>query len=137
MCVALGRELHPVQRIAEGARCTWFYPSASPGTMRKQWIAGTLQPAGELYVDDGAVAALRRGKSLLPAGVTRVTGHFQRGDALIVRDAEGKEIARGLVAYSSGDAERLRGRKSTEIDALLGFHGRAEIIHRDDLVLTG
>jgi glutamate 5-kinase len=136
MCVALGRELHPVQRIAEGARCTWFYPSASPGTMRKQWIAGTLQPAGELYVDEGAIAALRRGKSLLPAGVTRVAGTFQRGDALIVRDPEGKEIARGLVAYSSGDAERLRGRKSTEIDALLGFHGRAEIIHRDDLVLT-
>lgn len=136
MCVALGRELHPVQRIAEGARCTWFYPSASPGTMRKQWIAGTLQPAGELFVDDGAVAALRRGKSLLPAGVTRVAGIFQRGDALIVRDTEGKEIARGLVAYSSADAERLRGRKSTEIDALLGFHGRAEIIHRDDLVLT-
>ena len=137
MCVALGRELHPVQRIAEGARCTWFYPSASPGTMRKQWIAGTLQPAGELFVDDGAIAALRRGKSLLPAGVTRVAGIFQRGDALIVRDSEGKEIARGLVAYSSADAERLRGRKSTEIDALLGFHGRAEIIHRDDLVLTG
>jgi glutamate 5-kinase len=136
MCVALGRELHPVQRIAEGTRCTWFYPSASPGTMRKQWIAGTLQPLGELYVDDGAIAALRRGKSLLPAGVTRVAGSFQRGDALIVRDSEGKEIARGLVAYSSGDAERLRGRKSTEIDALLGFHGRAEIIHRDDLVLT-
>lgn len=136
MCVALGREPHPVRRIAEGARCSWFYPSASPGTMRKQWIAGTLQPAGELFVDDGAVAALRRGKSLLPAGVTRVVGYFQRGDALIVRDAEGNEIARGLVAYSSGDAERLRGRKSSEIDALLGFHGRAEIIHRDDLVLT-
>src|SRR5687768_5496201 len=137
MCVALGRELHPVRRIEEGARCTWFYPSASPGTMRKQWIAGTLQPAGELYVDDGAIATLRRGKSLLPAGVTRVAGHFQRGDALIVRDSAGKEIARGLVAYSSVDADRLRGRKSGEIDALLGFHGRAEIIHRDDLVLTG
>jgi glutamate 5-kinase len=137
MCVALGRELHPVRRIEEGARCSWFYPSASPGTMRKQWIAGTLQPAGELYVDEGAVAALRRGKSLLPAGVSRVVGSFQRGDALIVRDSTGKEIARGLVAYASGDAERVRGRKSSEIDALLGYHGRAEIIHRDDLVLTG
>jgi len=136
MCVALGKELHPVRRIAEGARCSWFYPISSPGTMRKQWIAGTLQPAGELTVDDGAVAALRRGKSLLPAGVTRVAGHFQRGDALIVRDIEGREVARGLVAYSSGDAERLLGRKSSEIDTLLGFHGRAEIIHRDDLVLT-
>jgi glutamate 5-kinase len=136
MCVALGRELHPVRRIEEGARCSWFYPSASPATMRKQWIAGTLQPAGELYVDDGAAAALRRGKSLLPAGVTRIVGPFQRGDALIVRDAAGKEIARGLVAYSSADAERLRGRKSSEIEALLGLQGRDELIHRDDLVLT-
>ena len=136
MCVALGRELHPVRRIEEGARCTWFYPSANPATMRKQWIAGSLQPAGELIVDDGAVAALRRGSSLLPAGVMRVVGPFQRGDALIVRDTAGKEIARGLVAYSSADAERLLGRKSSEIATLLGFHGRDEIIHRDDLVLT-
>lgn len=136
MCVALGRELHPVKRIEEGARCSWFYPSASPSTMRKQWIAGTLQPAGELYVDAGAAAALGRGKSLLPAGLTRVVGPFQRGDALIVRDATGKEIARGLVAYSSADAERLLGRKSSEFETLLGFHGRDEMIHRDDLVLT-
>jgi glutamate 5-kinase len=136
MCVALGRELHPVRRILEGARCSWFYPSASPSTMRKQWIAGTLQPAGELYVDEGAAAALGRGKSLLPAGVTRIVGAFQRGDALIVRDATGREIARGLVAYSSADAERLRGHKSSEIEGLLGYHGRDEIIHRDDLVLT-
>lgn len=136
MCVALGRELHPVKRIEDGVRCSWFYPSASPSTMRKQWIAGSLQPAGEIYVDDGAAAALTRGKSLLPAGMTRVVGHFQRGDALIVRDASGKEIARGLVAYSSADAERLLGRKSSEIPTLLGFHGRDEMIHRDDLVLT-
>lgn len=136
MCVALGRELHPVQRIEEGARCSWFYPSANPAAMRKQWIAGTLQPAGELYVDDGAAAALGRGKSLLPAGVTRVVGLFQRGDSLIVRNCAGKEIARGLVTYSSGDAQRLCGKQSTEIEALLGFHGRDELIHRDDLVLT-
>jgi glutamate 5-kinase len=136
MCVALGRELHPVRRIEEGARCSWFYPSATPATVRKQWIAGSLQPAGELYVDAGAAAALSRGKSLLPAGVTRVTGRFERGDALIVRDPEGREIARGLSAYSSADAEHLRGRHSNEIEAVLGFHGRDEIIHRDDLVLT-
>ena len=136
MCVALGREMHPVQRIEQGARCSWFYPAASPATVRKQWIAGTLKPAGELQVDDGAAAALARGKSLLPAGVTRVTGRFKRGDALIVRDSQGKEIARGLSAYSSVDAERLRGRQSSEIEALLGFHGRDEMIHRDDLVIT-
>ena len=97
------------ERIEDGARCTWFYPTASPATVRKQWIAGTLKPAGEMYVDAGAAAALRRGKSLLPAGVTRVSGKFERGDALIVRDPDGREIARGLSAYSSDDAERLRG----------------------------
>jgi glutamate 5-kinase len=136
MCVALGRELHPVRRVQEGARCSWFYPSASPGTLRKQWIAGILKPAGEVFVDDGAAAALRRGKSLLPAGVARITGDFERGDALVVRDSAARELARGLSAYSSQDAERLRGRQSHEIEALLGYRGRDELIHRDDLVLT-
>ena len=125
-----------MRRIEEGARCTWFYPSATPSTVRKQWIAGTLKPAGEFYVDAGAAAALTRGKSLLPAGVTALSGQFERGDAVIVRMRRAEEIARGLSAYSSADAERLRGRKSTEIAALLGFHGRDEIIHRDDLVVT-
>ncbi len=136
MCVALGRELHPVQRIAEGARCSWFYPSATPAAFRKQWIAGTLKPAGEIIVDEGAAEALRRGKSLLPSGVTAVIGDFDRGDAILVRDPAGNELARGLSAYSSSDAERLRGRRSSEIEALLGFRGRDELIHRDDLVLT-
>ncbi|MBB6093567.1 glutamate 5-kinase [Povalibacter uvarum] len=136
MCVAAGREMHPLRRIEEGARCSWFYPAASPATVRKQWIAGTLKAAGEIYVDDGAASALRHGKSLLPAGVTRVAGKFERGDALVVRDREGLEIARGLSAYSSDDAERLAGRKSAEIEALLGFRGRDELIHRDDLVIT-
>jgi glutamate 5-kinase len=136
MCVAPGRHMHPLRRIEAGERCSWFYPAANPATVRKQWIAGTLKAAGELFVDAGAAAALRSGKSLLPAGVTRVTGHFERGDALIVRDAEGLEIARGLSAYSSEDADRLKGRKSAEIEALLGFRGRDEIIHRDDLVVT-
>jgi len=136
MCIALGRELHPLRRIEEGERCTWFYPTATPAAFRKQWIAGTLKPAGEVTIDAGAAAALRRGKSLLPAGVVRVTGRFERGDALIVRDLQGQEIARGLSAYSSADAERLRGRQSAEIESLLGFRGRDELIHRDDLVVT-
>lgn len=136
MCVAAGREMRPLKRIEDGARCSWFYPSQTPATVRKQWIAGALKPAGELFVDAGAAAALRRGKSLLPAGVTAVTGRFERGDALIVRDGEGVEIARGLSAYSNADAQRLRGHKSMEIEAILGFRGRDEIIHRDDLVIT-
>lgn len=136
MCVAIGYELHPLKRLETGARCTWFYPTANPATVRKQWIAGALKPAGEIRVDAGAAAALSKGKSLLPAGVTEISGKFERGDALVIRDAAGVELARGLSAYSSDDAERIRGRKSTEIEALLGFRGRDELIHRDDLVIT-
>ncbi len=136
MCVAIGHEMHPLKRIENGARCSWFYPATNPVTVRKQWIAGSLKPAGELHVDEGAAAALKRGKSLLPAGVTRVKGKFERGDALLVRDVEGNEIARGLSAYSSDEAAQLCGRKSNEIEGLLGFRGRDEMIHRDDLVVT-
>ena len=135
MCVAAGREQHPLQRIESGARCTWFVSRTSPRTVRKQWIAGLLKPAGVLHVDAGAAKALRGGKSLLPAGVTRVEGRFDRGDSVLVRDAGGVEIARGLSAYSSEDARRACGRRSQELEAILGYRGRDELIHRDDLVL--
>ena len=136
MCIAIGREQRPLKRIEAGARCTWFVAQASPKTVRKQWIAGLLKPAGTLHVDAGAARALRGGKSLLPAGVTRIEGRFERGDAVTVRDADGVEIARGLSAYSSDDARRAAGRRSQELEAILGYRGRDEIIHRDDLVLT-
>jgi glutamate 5-kinase len=135
MCIAVGREPHPLQRIGADERCTWFVAETSPRTVRKQWIAGSLKPAGELYVDAGAAGALRDGKSLLPAGVTRVEGRFDRGDAVSVRDPAGAEFARGLSAYSSDDARRVCGRRSQELEAILGYRGRDEIIHRDDLVL--
>jgi glutamate 5-kinase len=136
LCIAAGREAHPLRRIESGARCTWFLAEASPVAVRKQWIAGMLKPAGELAVDAGAANALRDGKSLLPAGVVEVKGRFDRGDAVVVRDPAGVEIARGLAAYSSADAGRIRGRRSTELESLLGYRGRDEMIHRDDLVLT-
>jgi len=136
LCIAAGREHHPLRRVESGARCTWFVAEASPVTVRKQWIAGTLKPAGELAVDVGAARALREGKSLLPAGVVQVRGRFDRGDTVAVRDPGGLEIARGLAAYSSVDAERIRGRRSAELEALLGYRGRDEMIHRDDLVLV-
>ncbi len=107
--------------IAEGARCTWFVAEASPLTVRKQWIAGSLQPVGELHVDEGAVRALRDGRSLLPAGVVKVGGRFDRGDPVVVRGPDGAEVARGSGAYSHADAERIRGRRSAELEALLGF----------------
>jgi glutamate 5-kinase len=126
---------HPLQRIEEGARCTWFVPSSTPLATRKQWIAGTLRPAGAIAVDDGAVRALMGGKSLLPAGVTRAVGRFDRGDTVSIIGPDGTEVARGICAYSDSDAARIIGRKSAEIEAVLGYRGRDEIVHRDDLVL--
>src|SRR6185295_7675678 len=104
-------------------------------TSRKKWIAGSLEPRGTLTIDAGAVAALRGGRSLLPAGVIRVDGRFSRGDAVIVRGPDGAEIGRGLIAYDAEDAERIKGRSSADILSILGFGGRSEIIHRDDLVV--
>ena len=135
MCIAKGAFQHPLKRIEEGARCTWFVPSSTPLATRKQWIAGTLKPAGAIAVDDGAVRALLAGKSLLPAGVTGAVGRFERGDTVSIIGPDGAEVARGICAYSDGDAARIIGRKSAEIEKVLGFRGRDEIVHRDDLVL--
>ena len=135
MVIADGKPRHPLARIENGARCTWFVAGSSPRTARKQWIAGTLTPAGTLTIDAGAARALAAGKSLLPAGVTAVAGSFDRGDAVAVHDPQAREVARGLCAYSAADAGRIMGHKSGEIEALLGYRGRDEMIHRDDLVL--
>ncbi len=136
MVIADGRATAPLTAIAAGARCTWFLADLEPRTARKRWIAGALSPAGRIVVDDGALAALRKGKSLLPAGVRRVEGSFERGDAVTVEDQAGREVARGLSAYSSHHAGLIAGYKSREIEARLGYRGREELIHRDDLVLT-
>jgi len=137
MCIASGHPLHPLRRIEEGVKCTWFLPSSSPISVRKQWIANTLRPAGALTIDAGAAAALGTGKSLLPAGVVKAVGRFERGDTVSVLGPDGNEIARGICAYSDADAARIMGRKSSEIEALLGYRGRDEMIHRDDLVWLG
>ena len=136
MAIADGRRLNPLQAVDEGARCTWFLASVEPRTARKRWIAGSLKPAGKLVVDAGALKALKSGKSLLPAGVTAVEGRFERGDAVLVCDPAGQEVARGLAAYSAADAGRIMGHKSREIEAILGYRGREELIHRDDLVVS-
>ena len=136
MVIASGRREHPLRAIAEGARCTWFLTAANPVTARKKWIAGALEPKGALTIDAGAVAALRRGKSLLPAGVVNIDGAFARGDAVVIRGPDGVEVARGLCAYDADDAQKIRGRSSADIASLLGFSGRAEMVHRDDLVVN-
>jgi glutamate 5-kinase len=137
MLIASGKIEHPLQAIADGGRCTWFLTPANPVTARKRWIAGSLEPKGTLTIDAGAVAALRAGASLLPAGVIKVEGQFARGDAVIVRGPDTSEVGRGLIAYDADDAERIKGRSSPDVMAILGISGRSEMIHRDDLVVGG
>ncbi len=135
MVIADGKPQRPLARLADGARCTWFLPSLAPSDARKRWIAASVEDAGRLVVDGGAAAALRSGRSLLPVGVVEVGGDFERGDVVLVVAGDLSPVARGLAAYSSGDARRIMGRRSREIEAVLGYRGRDEMIHRDDLVL--
>ncbi|HXF90250.1 MAG TPA: glutamate 5-kinase [Xanthobacteraceae bacterium] len=137
MVIASGRVDHPLSTIAAGARATWFLTPANPVTARKKWIAGALEPKGTLTIDAGAVAALRRGKSLLPAGVVRVQGRFSRGDAVIIRGPDGAEVGRGLVGYDAADAAKIVRKSSSDIALILGAGAGAEMVHRDDLVLGG
>jgi glutamate 5-kinase len=135
MVIADGRVIHPITRVAKGD-CTWFLTPSNPIAARKVWIGGSLELKGAVFVDPGAVAALARGKSLLPAGVTRVEGVFERGDCVAIRDERGVEIGRGLIAYDALHAERIRGRNSRDIAHILGIAGRAEMVHRDDMALS-
>jgi glutamate 5-kinase len=135
MCIASGHQRHPLRRLESGARCTWFMPASTPLAARKQWIAGTLRPAGAIHIDAGALRALQGGKSLLAAGVTGTLGRFECGDTVSILAPGGVEVARGIAAYSDSDATRIMGRRSGEIEAILGFRGREELIHRDDLVI--
>ena len=131
--ITKGENINPLSNIA---RHTIFRASTTPAQARKRWIAGVLKPEGVLVIDDGAIRALNEGKSLLPAGIRQVDGRFERGDAVLVKDRDGREIARGLAAYNASDAERIAGKRTVEIEAILGYRGRDEMIHRDDLVLT-
>ena len=135
MVIASGKVLNPLRSIGEGAPCTWFLAHSDPLTARKRWIAGQLEPKGQVHIDAGAEKALAAGKSLLPAGVARVEGNFDRGDAVIIRAPDGHELGRGLIAYARFDAERIIGRKSAEIATILGVSRCDELIHRDDMAL--
>ncbi len=137
MVIASGKDLNPLKAIDDGARSTWFLAKSTPASARKAWIGGHLEPRGTLYLDAGAVAALAKGKSLLPAGVRKVDGEFTRGDAVKILDSHDHDIGRGLVAYDYTEAGMILGRNSREIEAIIGHPGRAEMVHRDDLVLGG
>lgn len=136
MAIAIGARPHPLTAMIDGARCTWFLPAIDGPSARKRWIAGSLQPAGRLIVDAGAARALAAGRSLLPAGVRTVEGEFDRGDPVLVQDDVGTVLGRGLSAYAAADARRIAGHRSDEIEAILGWRGRDEIVHRDDLALV-
>ena len=135
MLIADGRAKNPLASVAAGGRCSWFLSGSTPATARKTWIAGTLEPRGTLHVDAGAARALRGGASLLPVGVARIEGEFARGDAVLIRDPEGQLLGRGLVAYDAAEAALVLGKASRDIEAVLGYPGRAEMIHRDDMAL--
>ena len=137
MAIADGRVDHPLRRIEESGRCTWFLTPSNPVTSRKKWIAGSLEPKGVVRIDEGAAKALIGGASLLPAGVTGIEGGFSRGDCVLIRNAAGGEIGRGLIAYDAGEAAQIMGRSSRDIEKILGYSGRAAMIHRDDMALGG
>jgi glutamate 5-kinase len=136
MIITSGTRLNPLAAIDRGERSTYFKPNNNPVKGYKTWIAGQLEPAGRLTVDSGAVRALSSGKSLLPAGVRLVSGNFSRGDTVAILDPEGREVARGLVAYDAADAVRIAGLKTAEIETVLGYEARSAMIHRDDLVMS-
>ena len=136
MVISNGTVMHPIKKYIETGRGTWFNASTTPMAAKKKWIAGALSPVGSLIIDDGAENALKNGKSLLPAGVVSVEGDFVRGDTIKIENQARYEIARGLVAYSSEDAKKILGSKSSEIENILGYGGREELIHRSDMVMS-
>ena len=135
MVIALGKGLHPLQRLYAGAPHTWFVSQATPIAARKQWIAHHLKVQGALVLDAGAVHALRSGSSLLPVGITEVRGHFGKGDVVGLYTETGSEVGRGLTSYTASELLRIMRRPSQEIIAQLGYDGPAEAIHRDNMVV--
>jgi len=134
MVIANGNYINPIQKIISNKKCTWFLPKVSKLDARKQWIIGSVAPKGEIIIDYGALNAIRNGKSLLPAGVKKINGTFEKGDHILVKDQNNVECARGLASFSSIEIEKIKGFHSKEIKNILGYSSREEIIHKDDLV---
>ena len=134
MAIANGNNMNPIKKIIEKQNCTWFIPKISKLDARKQWIVGSIAPKGEVIIDYGAIKALENGKSLLPAGVVKINGNFEKGDHILVKNQNNKEYGRGLSSFSSIEIERIKGCHSSKIKNILGYSSREEIIHKDDLV---
>ncbi len=134
MIIANGNKKNPIKEIVKSQRCTWFLPKISKLDARKQWIIGSIAPKGEVIIDSGAINAIKNGKSLLPAGVKKINGTFEKGDHILVKDQNNIECARGLTSFSSLEIEKIKGSHSSKIKNILGYFSREEIIHKDDLV---
>jgi glutamate 5-kinase len=136
MLIAKGTEKHALRALSEGGICTVFTAATKPQQARKDWIASAVKLRGSVTLDDGAVRALKAGKSLLPAGVTAVDGSFERGDIIQIHASSGTLLAKGIAGYSAAETRKIRGRKSDEIEAILGYAHKETLIHRDDLVMA-
>ena len=134
MAIANGNYINPIKKIINDQKCTWFLPRVSKLDARKQWIIGSIAPKGEVIIDQGAIKAINNGKSLLPAGVKKINGSFEKGDHILVKDLNNVECARGLTSFSSNEIEKIKGSHSSKIKNILGYSSRDEIIHKDDLV---
>tara|TARA_Y100001970_G_C14144903_1_gene809286 strand:+ start:91 stop:1197 length:1107 start_codon:yes stop_codon:yes gene_type:complete len=134
MAIANGNYINPLNEIIKNKKCTWFLPKVSKLDARKQWIIGSIAPKGEIIIDDGAIKAIKNGKSLLPAGVKKINGIFEKGDHILVKDQIGNECARGLTSFSSIEINKIKGHHSSNIKNILGYFSREEVIHKDDLV---
>ena len=134
MLIANGNYINPIKKIIKNNKCTWFIPKISKLDARKQWIIGSIAPKGEIIIDQGAVKAIQNGKSLLPAGVKKINGNFEKGDHILVKDINNIECARGLTSFSSNEIEKIKGLHSSKIKNILGYSSREEIVHKDDLV---
>jgi glutamate 5-kinase len=133
MVIANGNYMNPIKKIIENKKCTWFIPKISKLDARKKWIIGSIAPRGEVIADYGAIKAIKNGKSLLPAGVIKINGSFDKGDHILVKDENNIEWARGLTSFSSVEIEKIKGSHSSLIKNILGYSSREEIIHKDDL----
>ena len=134
MAIANGYHINPIKKVFKNQKCTWFLPKITKLDARKQWIIGSIAPKGEVIIDHGAIRAISNGKSLLPAGVKKISGIFEKGDHILVKDQNNVECARGLASFSSFEIEKIKGSHSSEIKNILGYSSREEIIHKDDLV---
>jgi glutamate 5-kinase len=134
MAIANGRQINPLSKLLKTNICTWFLPKVSSLDARKKWIVSSIGSNGKIYIDGGAVKALKNGKSLLPAGIIKIEGNFFKGDNILIVDQDGSDFARGITSFSSDEISKVKGLKSDRLESILGYPTKSEIIHRDDMV---